>query len=127
MIAANDAIILVMMLVGYVPIIISSGRREFTRWFYFAYTALFVGVVARVMGAFYQPELMILVERGVGLALAGVFALIGAYVHFRKIQSLQWNIDKPAAKTEHLAQLNTALAGKASQKDKKETKEKKKK
>lgn len=111
LISPEFVVILLLMFVGYIPVIMSSARREFTRWFFFAYTCLFIGVIARIAGDFYAPELMILIERGVGIAMSGMFALVGSYSHFRKIQNLQWNIDKPAAKTEHLAELTTALQG----------------
>ena len=115
MIPATDIIMLALMLVGYFPIIISSARREFTRWFYFAYTSLFIGVVARVMGYYFRPEMMMIVERGVGIAFAGIFALIGSYIHFRKIQTLQWN-EQQSAPLQHKT-LAAAVEGKKGKKN----------
>jgi hypothetical protein len=112
----NEVIVLVLLLIGYVPLVASVRRREFTRWFFFAYTALLIGGIATVVEGFWYPDQFNLVEHLVGVALAGVLFLLGAYMHFLKLQALGKPVVQEAAvpehqREEHLAQLNKAMKG----------------
>ena len=81
---ANEAVVFVIALLGLAPVIVAYARYRSTSLFFLGYVALLVGAAATIAESFVLPDVLNVVEHGVGIALAGaLFAWAAVRSHTR--------------------------------------------
>lgn len=75
----QEGLILVLVLVGYAPVVRAYSRWDRTKWLFAGYTALVIGRVATIAEGFVAPTILDAVEHGVGIAIPGGLFAIYAY------------------------------------------------
>ncbi len=95
MLEANEVITLIIVLFGYFSVVTCYRDKPSTKWFLAGYTLLIIGMLATNLEAFVFPEIMNLIEHGIGVAGAGIVFLYWAYKHYsqehflsRKLQEI---------------------------------------
>lgn len=83
----EEVLILVLVLVGYAPVIRAYTQVDRSKWIFAGYTALVIGRVATVAEGFIVPAVFNAVEHGVGVMIAGGLFAIYTY---RYAQEIDW-------------------------------------
>lgn len=88
----TEAVAFTIIAFGYLPIILAYIRRSHVRWLLFAYTALVVGGAATLLEGFFLPDLLNVVEHGIGVMGAGLLFALTAYFSMDRIETLRREI-----------------------------------
>lgn len=79
-----EVIVLLMMLIGYIPLIRAYTRVNRTTWLFAGYTALIIGRIATVAEGFVMPTIFNAIEHGIGILLAGGLFVLYTYQHTKE-------------------------------------------
>jgi len=81
--AVGEAFVLFLVALGYVPAVRAYSVEREDPWLVAGYSALLVGRVAAVAGTVTRVDLLLLLEHGVGIALAAVCFVIHFWIEWR--------------------------------------------
>jgi hypothetical protein len=92
----DEVIVLLIILAGYIPVIVSYTRSKGTRWLFLGYTALLVGAAATVIEGRIYPATLNYIEHIVGVMGAGILFLVCTYLSHEKMATLKEEIKRKA-------------------------------
>lgn len=101
-IESNEVVVLLIILSGYFPIILSYFKNKSklslgSGSLFLAYTALLVGGIATVFEGFIYSEELHFIEHSVGLFLSSLIFLVCAYLSHKKIKYIQESVKSKLA------------------------------
>ncbi len=72
----GEAIVFLIMALGYVPVVWVYMESKSTKWFFWGYTALLLGILSTNLQTFILPREIMLFEHVIGVMGAGICFLI---------------------------------------------------
>ncbi|MBI2565340.1 hypothetical protein HYV79_05160 [Candidatus Woesearchaeota archaeon] len=98
-IEVNEVIILLLILIGYIPVIHAYFKYKSTiTWFFLGYTTLLIGSIATILETFFYPVLLNYVEHLIGTLLSALLFLTNAYLSNKQIVLFEKELTKKIKK-----------------------------
>ncbi len=89
-----EFVLFLILLLGYLPVIFIFRAYKQARLFFYAYTALLIGIAASNIESFGFKWAMNLLEHGVGVGLAGIIFLLYTYRNYRETIFLRKKLEE---------------------------------
>jgi len=100
-IAADELIILIILLAGYLPILAMYLRRFNSMLLFMAYTTLLIGGFSEVLKNVAYYDQLVLIKSVVGVFGTGVMLFLCAYLSYRQVNEVHEKINISAKMERH--------------------------